>query len=209
MSGKAAMRRPGRSNWSTVGAAACLTAALLLHGCGQAPQRPATPGPVPPAPVPSPSGAATAAEVSAVEQRLIEETNAFRRANRLTALRPSARLINIAQAHARNMARQDRYGDSDKNGHVLDGHSIEYRIKTGGYAFARVTENVGFQLNRKDAVASMMDGWKRSPGHRRNMLEADVIEFGVGVAQGRSGRWYFVQVFGRPASSAQAAAVSG
>jgi hypothetical protein len=30
------------------------------------------------------------------------------------------------------------------------------------------------------------------------MLLADVSELGVGAAQGRSGRWYFVQIFGRP-----------
>ena len=30
------------------------------------------------------------------------------------------------------------------------------------------------------------------------MLLPDVTELGVGAAQGNSGRWYFVQVFGRP-----------
>ena len=35
------------------------------------------------------------------------------------------RLIVIAQKHARNMARQDKFGDSDKNGHVLDGKNME------------------------------------------------------------------------------------
>jgi uncharacterized protein YkwD len=44
----------------------------------------------------------------------------------------------------------------------------------------------------------MMDGWKNSPGHRRNLLLAQVTEIGVGAAKGRSGRWYFVQLFGSP-----------
>jgi uncharacterized protein YkwD len=30
------------------------------------------------------------------------------------------------------------------------------------------------------------------------MLLPDVSEIGVGAAQGKSGRWYFVQLFGRP-----------
>jgi len=49
-----------------------------------------------------------------------------------------------------------------------------------------------------DPSAAMMDDWKRSPGHRRNMLTPNITEIGVGAAQGKSGRWYFVQVFGRP-----------
>ena len=77
--------------------------------------------------------------------------------------------------------------------------SLDYRIQTGGYAFGRVAENVGYQLNKPDPANSMMQGWETSPGHRRNMLLVDVSEIGVGAAQGSSGRWYFVQVFGRPA----------
>jgi uncharacterized protein YkwD len=61
-----------------------------------------------------------------------------------------------------------------------------------------VAENVGYQLNKPDPAGSMMQGWEASPGHRRNLLLADVTELGVGAAQGKSGRWYFVQVFGRP-----------
>jgi uncharacterized protein YkwD len=146
--------------------------------------------------------------VSGMEQRVIEASNGFRKENRLMPLKPSVRLVTIAQNHARNMAAQDKFGDTDKNGHVLDGKGVEARIKTGGYAFARVAENVGFQLNRTDAAASMMEGWKASPGHRRNLLLADVNETGVGAAQGKSGRWYFVQLFGRPAETAPAVKAS-
>jgi len=134
---------------------------------------------------------------------VIEATNAFRASRGRAALQPAVSLIRIAQGHARNMARQDRYGDSDRNGHVLDGRDMEYRIRTGGYAFGRVAENVGYQLNRPDPVASMMQGWRESAGHRRNMLLEDVTQIGVGAAQGRSGRWYFVQLFGRPAEPAR------
>lgn len=169
-----------------------LACAAALAACAPAPQRP-VPAEPPPAARPPES-----VKVSALEQRVVVETNAFRRANALAALKPDVQLVQIAQAHAANMARQDRFGDTDRNGHVLDGRNVEYRIKAGGYAFARVAENVGYQLNRPDPVASMMQGWKDSPGHRRNMLLADVSQIGVGAAQGRSGRWYFVQLIGRP-----------
>ena len=141
--------------------------------------------------------------VNALEQKVVEATNVFRRENQLGALKPNVRLVNIAQGHARNMAAQDKFGDTDKNGHVLDGRGVEARIKTGAYAYGRVAENVGYQLHRQDPAASMMEAWKASPGHRRNMLLADVNETGVGAAQGKSGRWYFVQLFGRPPDGPQ------
>ena len=67
-----------------------------------------------------------------------------------------------------------------------------------GAPYAGVFENVGYQLNRPDPAAAMMEGWKNSPGHRKNMLLAEVAELGVGAAPGKSGRWYFVQVLGQP-----------
>ena len=175
-----------------------ITAAALVAGC--AGPRPSGPQRPPAAPAP-PSGP-RAVEVNGYEQRVIEATNALRSNRGPNGLTPSVSLIGIAQAHARNMAQRDRYGDSDRNGHVLDGRDMEYRIRAGGYAFVRVAENVGYQLNRPDPVASMMQGWRKSAGHRRNMLLDDVTQIGVGAARGRSGRWYFVQLFGRPAQPA-------
>lgn len=181
-------------------AAAVLGLLVVLAGC--AGPRPSGPAPRPSAP-PAPAPAPRSVEVNGHEHRVIEATNAFRASRGLAALTGSVSLIRIAQAHARNMARQDRYGDSDRDGHVLDGRDMAYRIRAGRYDFARVAENVGFQLHRPDPVASMMQGWRESPGHRRNMLLDDVTQIGAGAAQGRSGRWYFVQLFGRPASSAR------
>lgn len=177
----------------------CVLVAVVAGCAGPRPSAP----PAVPAPQPDQTQAPRAVQVNGHEQKIIEATNAFRGSRGLPALTPSVNLIRIAQGHARNMARQDRYGDSDRDGHVLDGRNVEYRIRTGGYDFARVAENVGYQLNRRDPAASMMKGWRDSSGHRRNMLLEDITQIGTGAAQGRSGRWYFVQLFGRPAQPAR------
>jgi len=179
-----------------------LALTLAVAGCSLPPPRPAPPS-APTGPVPAPEPGGRSVQVNGHEKKVIEATNAFRGSRGLAGLHPSVTLIRIAQGHARNMARQDRYGDSDRNGHVLDGQDMELRIRAGGYAFARVAENVGYQLNRRDPVASMMQGWRASAGHRRNMLLEEITQIGVGAAQGRSGRWYFVQLFGRPAERAR------
>ncbi|HEY4261398.1 MAG TPA: CAP domain-containing protein, partial [Schlesneria sp.] len=47
------------------------------------------------------------------------------------------------------------------------------------------------------------EGWKHSPGHRKNMLDRDVTETGVAVAWSKeTGHYYAVQMFGRPKSLA-------
>ena len=179
-----------------------LAFALLLSACA-AGEKPRPPAP-PPALVPPPvEQGAKSVSLNGYEQKIIDQTNAFRAENKLPPLKPKAQLLIVAQNHARNMARQDRFGDSDKNGHVLDGKGLEDRIKVSGYPFAEVAENVGYQYNKPDPVAAMMQGWKDSSGHRRNMLIPDIDEIGVGAAQGKSGRWYFVQVFGHPQPTRQ------
>ena len=110
-----------------------LAFATLVAACatGQKPRPTApTPQPVPP---PVEQGASSVS-VSGSEQRVIDQTNAFRADNQLPPLKPKVQLLIVAQNHARNMARQDRYGDTDKNGHVLDGKNLEDRIKVSGYS---------------------------------------------------------------------------
>ena len=165
-----------------------LVGAAVLAGCA----------PKFPPPAPAKPGVAASVTVNSLEQQVIKATNGFRDENQRRPLKPSVQLILVAQSHARNMARQDRFGDSDKNGHILDGRNFEDRIRVSGYPFARAAENVGYERNKPDPAAAMMTDWKNSTGHRRNMLIPEITEIGVGAAQGRSGRWYFVQVFGLP-----------
>ena len=125
-----------------------LTVVLAVAACAPAPKKPAEPRPTPaPTPEARPSAPQTqtkpsapaSVKVSGIEQKIIEATNSFRKENRLSPVKPDVRLIVIAQQHARNMAHQDRFGDTDKNGHVLDGKGLDHRIQVGGYTFARVS----------------------------------------------------------------------
>lgn len=168
---------------------------VLMSACAVQKPRPTAPAPVPP---PTTDPTPPSINVNGLEKKVVDATNAFRAQNGLSVLKTKVQLIVVAQNHARNMARQDKFGDTDQNGHVLDGHSFEYRIEKSGYPFERAAENVGFQRVHGDPATAMMEDWKHSSGHRRNMLTPELTEIGVGAAQGKSGRWYFVQVFGRP-----------
>jgi uncharacterized protein YkwD len=127
-------------------------------------------------------------------QGIIDQTNGC-----LPALTVSAVLMQVAQAHAANMARQDRYGDTDTNGHILDGHDVVYRVAQVGYQWSWLGENVAYCYGYSDPAAQLITQWWNSPDHRANILGSNYTEFGVGLATGASGRTYAVQVFARPA----------
>ncbi len=73
----------------------------------------------------------------------------------------------------------------------------EDRVAAADYRWRMLGENVAFgQAN----AAKVLDSWMHSRGHRTNILNATFTEMGAGYAVDRSGRPYYVQVFGRPLS---------
>jgi uncharacterized protein YkwD len=146
--------------------------------------------------------AATAAvDADAVSGHIVEATNAFRSEQGRQPLTTNAKLVATARDFAQFMARTDRYG------HEADGSEPSARAKAHGYEYCAIGENIAFQYSSAgfatdDLSRALVEGWKNSPEHRRNMLEPGMRETGVGVAQSaKSGRWYAVQLFGLPWSA--------
>jgi hypothetical protein len=71
-----------------------------------------------------------------------------------------------------------------------------------------VAENIAMRYSSagfetQNLARGFVQGWIESPEHRKNMLDADVTEIGVGLAMSdNSGRYFAVQLFGRPKSAA-------
>lgn len=135
-----------------------------------------------------------------VAQQVVAQTNGFRRAHGLAPTGVSAQLVRAARGFAEHMARTDRYG------HEADGREPVQRARAAGYDDCIVAENIAWRLRSSGYESArlaqgLFEGWRDSPAHRANMLDADVTETGVAVARSaRSGRWYAVQMFGRPQS---------
>jgi uncharacterized protein YkwD len=134
------------------------------------------------------------------EKGIVERGNALRRDEGRAALMPNAALTAAAREFAQYMARTDQYA------HDADGRQPEQRAEAQGYAYCRLAENIAYQFSSAgfsdDELAQrFVQGWMNSPGHRRNLLDAEVTDIGVGLARSaRTGRHYAVQVFGRPES---------
>jgi uncharacterized protein YkwD len=131
-------------------------------------------------------------------EAILRMTNEFRKSKDVKPLVVNKVLAEAAQKHAANMARQDKFGDDGDNGHILDGKKPPDRIKESGYKYRSYGENVGY-VGGRQAARTMMAGWKKSPGHRKNLLNPKFTETGIGAARSKSGTWYFCHLFGRPA----------
>jgi uncharacterized protein YkwD len=100
-------------------------------------------------------------------------------------------LAAMARAFSRQMARESFFSHYDRNGKSVVDRARQSNI-TG---WSKIAENLFFcdGYDRFDSVA--VSGWMNSSGHRRNILDRQFNETGIGVAQTRDGRTYITQVF--------------
>ena len=140
------------------------------------------------------------AEISAVKALMVKQTNRFRKEEGLEPVEPNKTLNKTAQHFADFMARTKKYG------HTADGRLPSERAQAQGYQYCIVSENIAYQFRSEGFSTEELEkvfvtGWKKSPEHRRNMVDPDVVEIGVGVARDpASGGYFAVQMFGRPKS---------
>ena len=105
-------------------------------------------------------------------------------------------LEKAAKGHAWDMSNNNYFSHTSK-----DGRSMEDRIVFAGYIFNgfksfAIGENIAFG---QMSINEVMNGWLKSPGHCKNLLNPQFKE--VGVAQDHT---YWVQDFGgRESFSAQ------
>jgi len=126
-------------------------------------------------------------EVSVDRSAALAAINAFRTENGLGTVRFDPVLGKAAERQARAMAAR---GDLS---HSLDG-ALPSRVASFGYDWAAISENIGWNYRSTPAV---MTGWKDSPGHRRNLLNANVTEIGIAAATGPDGEPYWALILGR------------
>lgn len=122
--------------------------------------------------------------------------NRDRKINNLPPLVADNLLSQAAQLHAEDMVNK-RYFD-----HIsLDGKNPQDRyIAVGGNRSLGVGENIykgsgiGLGLTYGE-VEKFQRGWMYSNGHRENILLPKYKKFGYGIATGKDGRIYAVQMF--------------
>lgn len=138
------------------------------------------------------------ADLKQTAQQIFSLTNRFRAQQGRSELKSNSELSHAAQDFADYLARTDTFS------HTADGKRPSQRVREHGYQYCIVAENIAEEYNSAGFITSSLarafvTGWRHSPEHRKNMLDGDLDEIGVGVARSqRTGRYYAVQDFGRP-----------
>jgi uncharacterized protein YkwD len=141
------------------------------------------------------------ADVALAAKQVFEATNRFRREEGRSELKENRQLAEAAGSLTRFMASTDKYG------HEADGKTPAERAREYKYDDCGIAENIAFVYSSEgystgEVAQGLVEGWKKSPGHRKNMLDPDMIEAGMAVARSEKlGKYYGVQVFGRPRSA--------
>jgi uncharacterized protein YkwD len=139
-------------------------------------------------------------DLSRVSDLIIRLANEFRKQEGRREVKGNAKLAETVRYFADYMASTDKYG------YTADGDQPSERAKKHGYQFCVIAENITYEykstrFTTEELAKGFFEGWKKSPEHRKNMLDSDVTETGVAVARSnKTGHYYAVQMFGRPES---------
>jgi uncharacterized protein YkwD len=130
-------------------------------------------------------------DLGRVRAEMLAAVNAERRKAGASLLRPNPHLDQAAQRHAEDMLRRAYFAHESP-----DGRTVRERSRDAGYDWRAIGENIA---EGQLSIAEVMDTWMHSPGHRRNILDRDFKELGVGLALGKQGEGWqleWVQTFG-------------
>lgn len=126
-------------------------------------------------------------EPAGLPEDVVAKTNQFRKANGLGALQTNNYLNELAQKHSEAMAKgRTSFGhDGFKRRNDL----ATAKLKT----ISSFAENVAFGAT---TATQVVNNWKNSAGHRKNMLGKSYKYIGVGVAKSKNGQLFYTQLFG-------------
>lgn len=114
----------------------------------------------------------------------LDHTNEFRRSQGLGPLQWSRALHDAGFSHSKGMALGDVPFD-----HI----GFQDRCRSFPFSYRSAGENLAWNQNCGDTARVAVNGWIKSPGHRKNLL-GNYNYCGISVFKGPNGRTYFTQL---------------
>lgn len=127
---------------------------------------------------------------AALESTLHSAVNATRAARHLVELQRDSALDQVARAHSQDMAQRHYLSHTTPEGL----NPVDRLTKGGVEGFSLAAENIGM-TDRADPNREILDGWRASPIHRKNLLAPAFNTTGVGVAAAGDGTLYYTQLY--------------
>jgi hypothetical protein len=133
------------------------------------------------------------------ESEVIDLVNAEREVQGLHPLSFSEELTLAARRHSQDMGERNFFSHTTPEPDAVE---FQDRITDAGYDYRDCGENIAAGYATPAAVVA---GWMNSDGHRRNILDPDYCDIGVGYAtvSGSDYFHYWTQDFGRRAGVTQ------
>jgi uncharacterized protein YkwD len=173
--------------------AGCATAPPEVRSCGAALSLPAMPGKAPKTGLGGAHGLPAGPIETRFEAAVYDLVNEERLRRGLKALALREDLVAVARRHALDMAARRYFSHF-----TPDGLDPGDRAAANGVAYAALAENLARVRESERPGPLALDGWLRSPLHRRNLLDEGSRGFestGVGVAIAPDGAVLVVQLF--------------
>ena len=124
-----------------------------------------------------------------VTQQVLDLVNEKRCQAGLVPLALNPSLTNAAQTHSNRMVQMNFFGHDDP----YNNSSAWTRIAAAGYTGTTLAENIAAGQTTAEAV---FNAWWSSKGHKRNLMNRNFREMGLGYAQGSTYGHYWTQTFG-------------
>lgn len=155
---------------------------LIVAGCAEAPSSNYVP-----------AQKLTLTQVTLDPGSALQMINSYRAESGLPPLTIEKHLTRAARRHSKDLAKGDRISHRGS-----DGSDPWSRVKVTGYTPKLAAENVGAG---QMSFAEVLQGWKDSPGHNRNLLLKNATQMGIAlVIEPRTRyRTFWTLVMGKPA----------
>lgn len=125
--------------------------------------------------------------IKSYEQQVIDLTNQERAKNGLSALKANWQLSRVARYKSRDMR------DKGYFSHTSPTYGSPFQMmRDFNVSYRRAAENIAAGQRTPQQV---VNGWMNSAGHRKNILDPNLRQIGVGYAKGGSYGHYWTQMF--------------
>ena len=116
--------------------------------------------------------------------------NAAETHGRARPLKWNQQLAAVALAHSRDMLRHRYFAHVDR-----EGRTPTDRINAAGIHWRALAENIALNQTVTDAEKDLMDEPRFQKNHRGNILNPELTDVGIGIAQAPNGDLYITQDF--------------
>jgi uncharacterized protein YkwD len=130
---------------------------------------------------------AAVVSTSTLQTQVVALSNQARVKAGCRALKVNAQLLWAARGHSKYMASTGRFSHTGSRK-----STFVARARAAGYTAPR-SENIAWGYR---SAREVVNGWLKSPGHRRNLLDCRARTLAVGVVYSVNGTPYYTQMFG-------------